>query len=85
MTEKNVFETFRDIGQHEILRMTQNEPSCFNGIVRVTKVRVTIEDVQEDDDVIRARLKKLWDECKNPHHWHPLKVMANKYGMDFGK
>lgn len=76
------FETFRNIGHWEISSLMQNEPSCFNGIVRVTKCRVTIEEVKEDDEVIRDRLRKMWAECPNHHHRQPLIQMAKKYGLD---
>lgn len=79
---KTELETFRDIGVWDIRNLTQKEPSCFNGMVRVTKVRVTIEEVKEDDEVIRDRLRKLWAECDNHHHRRPLIAMAKKYGLD---
>jgi len=31
------FETFREIGTYEINILSQDKPSCFNGIVRVKK------------------------------------------------
>lgn len=76
------FETFRDIGHFEITSMTQKEPSCFNGMVRATKYRITIEEVEEPVEVIHARIQKMWDECKNSHHRQPLKAMAKKYGLE---
>ena len=76
------FETFRDIGHFEITGLTQKEPSCFNGMVRVTKSRITIEEVEEPVEVIQARIQKMWDECKNSHHHQPLKAMAKKYGLE---
>ena len=79
---KTEFETFRDIGAFEVHGMKQGEPSCFNGMVRVTKFRVTIEEVPEDDEVIRERLRKMYAECTNHHHMRPLMAMAKKYGLD---
>ena len=76
------FETFRDIGSHEASQLKQPEPSCFTGMVRVVKYRVTVEEVVEPKEVIVARLRKLWAECDNHHHRRPLLAMAAKYGVD---
>jgi hypothetical protein len=79
------FETFRDIGQFELRQLTQEQPSCFNGMVRVEKYRVTVEKVQEPVEAIRARLQKMWDECDNHHHREPLARAGLKYGLDLRK
>lgn len=57
-------------------------PSCFNGMVNVRKYRVTAELIDEPDEIIRERIQKLWDECKNIHHREPLRKEAKKYGLD---
>lgn len=79
---KKVFETFRDIGDYEIMQLTQNEPSCFNGMVRVKKYRVTIEEVAEFDSVIISRINKLWRECNNSHHLSVLRDYSKKFGFE---
>ena len=76
------FETFRQIGNYVIRDLTDKEPSCFNGVVRVTKQRITIEEIKEPTEIIQARIQKLWDECNNHHHRDPLRAMASKYDMD---
>ena len=81
----NTFETFREIGSFELRQLTQENPSCFNGMVRVEKYRVTVEKVEEPVEVIRARLQKLWDECENHHHREPLVRAGMKYGLDLQK
>jgi hypothetical protein len=83
--DTKTFETFCDIGPHELWQLTQNEPSCFNGMVRVEKYRVTVEKVQEPVEVVRARLQKMWDECDNHHHREPLAREGLKYGIDLRK
>ena len=83
--ETKTFETFRDIGSFELRQLTLNEPSCFNGMVRVEKYRVTVEKVQEPVEAIRARLQKMWDECDNHHHREPLARAGFKYGIDLRK
>jgi hypothetical protein len=40
----------------------RDAPSVFNGILSIRRYRVTVEIVPEDDDVLRARLRKLWRE-----------------------
>ena len=76
-----VFETFRNLGSYEISSMTQKAPSSFNGNIQVIKYRVTIEEVDEDDNVIRERIIQLWRECDNHHQWKPLQAAAKRYGM----
>lgn len=75
-----VFETFRSIGSFELMNLTKKEPTCFNGAVEVNKYRITIEKVDEPNEVIAERLQKLWDDCDNMHHWTPLKRAAEKIG-----
>jgi len=74
------FETFRIVGDYAMRDMTQSEPSCFNGEVKIRKYKVTIEEVNEPIEVLQQRLQKLWDECDNMHHWHPLEYAAKNLG-----
>lgn len=74
-------ETFREISDYQLRQLQQDEPDCFNRKVSVRKYRVTVELVDEPDDVIRARIQRLWDECENHHHWLPLQCEAKKYGL----
>lgn len=83
--DKMSFETFREIGTYEVGQMKQEAPSCWNGIVRVEKYRVTLEKLEEPADVIRARLQKMWDECDNHHHRGPLMRAGLKHGIDLRK
>lgn len=75
-------ETFRDVGPYEMSSLRQDQPTCFNGIVRVHRYRVTFERIDEPDEVIRDRILKLWLESDNIYHVHPLRVVAAKYGLD---
>lgn len=81
MSEASV-ETFRDPRGHWLRQLEQKEPSSFNGNVQVRKYRVTVELIDEPDEVIRERIQKLWDECNNHYHWKPLKNEAKKYGLE---
>ena len=74
------FETFKEFGDYEISKMEQNEPSCFNGFVRVKKFRVTIEPIEEPKEVYAERLAKLWN-TKNMRDIEPLKIAAKKLGV----
>ncbi len=76
------FETFRRLGDFQRRSLEQGEPSCWNGEVNVKKMRVVFEEIEEPDEVIRARIQKLWDECDNHHHRDPLRAVAKKYGLD---
>ena len=76
------FETFREIGKYQIGTIKQDEPSCFNGMVRVKRYRVTVEEIKEPDEVIVARLQKMWDNCTNHHNRDPLVTAASSYGVE---
>jgi len=75
------FETFKELSNYYLSELKDDEPSCFNGRVRVRKVRITIEEIEESDDVIAARIQALWDKCDNHHHWMPLKAAAEEVGL----
>jgi hypothetical protein len=79
--DRKVFETFRELGTFGRQQLTQDEPSCFNGVVRVEKYRVTVEKVEEPPEVIEERLQKLWAENTNHHNYGPLEAMANRLGV----
>ena len=55
-------------------------PSCFNGAVNVVRYRVTVEEIVEPEAVAES-LRKLWRECDNCHHWHPLEAAAAMHGV----
>lgn len=74
------FETFRKIGLYDINNIKKEKPSCFNSIVEFKKYKVTIEEVEESNDVLAERLQKLWDDCDNYHHWQSLKNAAESIG-----
>lgn len=75
-------ETFRCPFGWTLSQMLETKPSCWNGSVSVLRYRVTAELIEEPDEVIRGRIRKLWRECDNFHHWTPLKAMAAKYGLE---
>jgi len=79
---KKTIETFKKIGAYELGSLKQNEPSCFNSSVQVTKTRITVEEIDEPIEVIHARIKKLWHENINFHHRSPLRKIAEKYGLE---
>ena len=72
------FETFREMGNYEVSTLKQDAPSSFNGIVRVKKYLVTVEEIAEPKEVIAERLQKLWEEGDNMHHYGQIQSMADK-------
>lgn len=76
------FETFRDIGSFEQSQLTTKEPYCFNGSVGIRRYRVTVEEIDDPPKVLEARLRKLWREEDNHHHWGPLQAAAAKLGIE---
>lgn len=79
--EKRVVETFFPIDGYELRRLEQSHPSSFNGWVRVRRYRITIEEIEEPDEVIAARIQELWDTCDNYHHVGPLRSAAARVGL----
>jgi hypothetical protein len=75
----------RQIETYEARFFSQSEPSCFNRMVRVVRYRITVEKIEEPDEVIRARIQKLWDECDNHHDKEPLMAVGKRYGLELGK
>ena len=78
--EKIEFETYRQIGSYYQNQLTDKEPSSFNGEVRIKKFKVTIEEVEEPNEVYCKRIQQLWDYCNNHHHWTPIQNVAKELG-----
>ena len=76
-----IIETFREISGYDLIGFTQDKSSCFNGIVRIEKYKITIEKIEESKEVYKERLQKLWDECDNIHHWTPMREKAKQLGV----
>ena len=77
------FETFRLIDRYQQRALTRNEPSVFNGVVEVKRFCVTVEEIQEPEEVICARLQRLWDENENLHNSRDLLRIAREYDYTF--
>ena len=75
------FETFQPLDSWREDQMTKKEPWCFNMGVGIRKYRITVEEVEESKEVLEARLRKLWRECDNHHHWQPLQAVAKQIGI----
>ena len=76
------FDTFRKIGLYEQHNLKSKEPYCFNENVSIRKYKVTIEPIEESNDILAERLQKLWDECDNRHHWVPLRNAARQISYE---
>lgn len=76
------FETFQKFGTYEVNNMIRNAPVCFNGIVRIKKSKITIEPIEESDEVYAERVQQLWDECDTHHHHRILENLAQRYGVE---
>lgn len=77
------FETFRCIDGYQQAAITLDEPAAYNGLVQVKRYRVTVEEIEEPDEVICSRLQRLWDECKNHHVSRDLARYAKQYNYQF--
>jgi hypothetical protein len=76
------FETFKAPSFYALHAMKQDEPSCFNSVVNVRRYRITIERIEEPDEIIRERVQKLWDHGDNHHHWNALRAAGKHVGLD---
>jgi hypothetical protein len=81
--DKVEFETFYDIGNYEINNLKQEQPSTFNGMCRIRKLKVTIELVEEPIDIIHARLEEVWLHCDNWHNRECIEAEARRYNYTF--
>jgi hypothetical protein len=59
------------------------QPSAVNG-VSYKRYRVTVEEIEEDDEVIRHRLMALCADGTNHHHLVAWKVLERRYGFVVG-
>jgi hypothetical protein len=59
------------------------KPSAVNG-VSYKRYRVTVEEIGEDDEVIRHRLMALCVDGTNHHHLVDWKVLERRYGFVVG-
>lgn len=69
------------------IRNIGNQPNFYNGVVDVEKYQIRVEKIDEPDDVVIARLKRVWRTTeRNNHHWDPVRSFAMKrFGWDYGK
>jgi hypothetical protein len=57
-------------------------PSAFNGTVRFRRYRVSVDEIDEPDQVLIDRLRKLWAECDNHHNLSPIQQAAAQFGIE---
>jgi hypothetical protein len=75
--------TFRNMDDYSLGNLKQQEPSCFNSIIRVIKYKITIEEIQEPKELICERLEKLYVECDDWRNREALDSVAKKYKYNF--
>lgn len=80
-----VFDHFGEPGW--AIRNLGNEPRVMNGCVDVERYTIRVEKVDEPEDVVVARLKRLWRTTeRNSHHWHPVRsFLMRKFGWSHDK
>lgn len=82
MADKETFETFQRPTAYYINNLKAlNKPACFNGSVYIRRYRVTVELIGEPKEVYEERLRALWDNTKNIHHWDAIKREASRLGL----
>ena len=75
------FETFKKLGPYERTSLLQKDPSRGSKSVRVVKYKVTVEKIDEPLDVIRARIRKLWEERDDWQDPSSLLAAAKDYNI----
>jgi hypothetical protein len=85
--EPIVFETFADTNDiNRLIRNTQQDkPSHVNNEICVQRYRVTIELIEEPDEVIRDRLLALDAELGHADKHRCIKAEAKRLGIDLTK
>lgn len=73
--------TFRDVEGYNMNSFKQESPSCFNGMVRVEKYKITVEKIDEPIEVIQDRIISLWKKSNNHHDYYPIKACAERFGV----
>ena len=84
MNEKKEFEIFSDslnIGGITDKEQSMKEPSAFNCQTRVRRVKVTLEKIEESEEIIINRLKELYAKETN---WHNKSSMDKYCKEEFG-
>lgn len=77
------FETFGN-PEKQIKRLLISEPSCFNGLVRVERYRVTVERIEEPEEVLTARLQELLALPGHIDKNNHVRRAAKKLGIKLG-
>lgn len=78
-------ETYKVFTKHQIEMMINEIPQCWNQEVFVKRYRITIEEIPESNEVLGARLEKLWEETENMHDYGPLQEYAKSIGYVYQK
>ena len=80
-----VFDHFGEPGW--AIRNLGNEPRVMNGVVDVERYTIRIEKVDEPEDVVIARLKRVWRTSeRNTHTWDPVRsFVIKKFGWSYGR
>lgn len=60
---------------------SRKEPSVFNGMVNVEKFKITIERIEEPDEVIIQRCREMYNKEKNMHNRDSIiKYLDSRFG-----
>lgn len=89
---RSEIETYHDPRDYWLNELASrfDKPSCFNGQVSIRRYRVHVYEIPESKEILVERLRHLWWNCDNHHHFKPLKHAAETLGIelsydDFGK
>ena len=48
-------------------------------MIRIAKYKVTVELIEESEEVYKERIQSLWDHCDNFHNWSAIQRKASQF------
>lgn len=82
MENKIEFETYRSIGRYEIGQLKRDEPSAIN-FLSYRKHKITIELIDESNNVLIERLQDLLVGNNNHHQRHLITNEIDKLKKNY--
>jgi hypothetical protein len=81
-----VFEGFTHSSVEDVgaaLRLSENLPEPWNGRITLHRLRVTVEVVEEPQEILASRLVDLWETTPyNHHHTEYFRQKAKDLGFE---
>ena len=83
MIDKKELTTYKHIEQYDLRNLQEEAPYVRNHSIGYRKYAITIELIDEPNDVLCERLEHLWVSSTNHHDSDVLRSEAKKLGYKF--